>query len=209
MDTISFLQQIHMPFVLMTRTFGDNIADCIISNEEDGARTAVHHLIEHGRRKLGYMVRQNIVYSYEQRLNGFVRACDEAGIPQEDRHFYLSDREGAPINGNNWYEPLQERLIRWKNEGVDGIFAFCDTEAMSIQGIIRQSPELSGWDVGIVGYDNIQGTQNYCGGLCSVDWPYQDMAREAVRILRTRIKGDTRPPQTIICKAKLVCNHSC
>lgn len=92
---------------------------------------------------------------------------------------------------------------------MDGIFAFCDMEALSIQGLIRQTPELAGWDVGIVGYDNIQSVQDYSCQLCSVGWDFVTMAREAVRLLRARIKGDPMPPQTVVCKTTLICNHSC
>jgi len=105
--------------------------------------------------------------------------------------------------------PLLDQLISWKKQGVDGIFAFCDMEALGIQGLIRQTPELAGWDVGIVGYDNIQSVQNYASQLCSVSWDFRTMSREAVRLLRARIKGDPKPPQTVICEAELICHHSC
>lgn len=207
--TIRLIQQVGIPFVLMTRSVNGIAADCIISDEKNGARMAVLHLIENGRRKLGYVVRQNIVYSYEQRLSGFISACDESGIPEKDRFFYLAAGKPEKIHTNDWVPPLLDQLISWKDQGVDGIFAFCDMEALGIQGLIRQTPALADWDVGIVGYDNIQGIQDYASQLCSVSWDFQTMAREAVRLLRARIKGSPLPPQTVVCKTTLICKHSC
>ena len=210
LPSIERLKSVGIPFVLMSRTLGEGVADSVTSDEEQGAYLITRHLVEHGRRKLGYLSHQRIVYSYEKRLNGFNRACDEAGIPEADRHFYVHSADGKNTRRTgNWQRPMIDRLIQWRREGVDGLFVFCDEEAWHVMTIIHQTPELRGWDVGIVGFDDIQGTQYYPAGLCSINCDFGEMAKQGIDLLRRRIHGDDRPPQSIVCPVKLVCRGSC
>ena len=146
------------------------------------------------------------LYSYEKRLEGFNRACDEAGIPREDRHTYIHfdpTREDAPVL--SWHASMTNRLLRWREEGVDGLFVFCDEEAWHVQSVLQQTPLLQDWDVGIVSFDNIQGVQHFPADLCSVECNFAEMARQAIDLLRDRIHGDDRPPQSVVCPVRLVC----
>ena len=198
--TVERLNALRVPFVLMARTLGDGIADSVISDEERGARMIVRHMIEHGRRKPAYLARWRIVYSYEKRLNGFNRACDEAGIPQEDR-FYCVQGEAQ--------ESLADCLVRWREAGVDGLFVFCDEEAWDVQAVIRETPQLRDWNVGIVGFDNIHGARHFPAGLCSIDCGFGEMARQGIELLRARIHDGDRPPQRVVCPVELVCRGTC
>ena len=204
LPTVKRLQALGIPFVLMSRTLGDGVADSVTSDEVQGAYLAAAHLIGHGRRALGYLAHQRIVFSYEKRLEGFMRACDEARIPAEDRHVY----SGA-MPEQDWHSSVTACLLDWHRAGVDGLFVFCDEEAWHVQSVIQQTPELRGWDVGIVSFDNIQGTQFFPADLCSVDCNFAEMARRGVDLLRDRIHGDDRPPRTVTCPVRLVCRGSC
>ena len=210
LPTIERLITLKIPFVLMSRALDSVGSDCVISDEVLGAKLATQHLIDQGRRKLGYFAHQRIVYCYERRLAGFIQACDEAGIPEADRRCFVYSEEGSGRRlGDDWIATTGRLLTRWREEGVDGIFVFCDDEAWHVQSTIQQTPELQGWNVGIVGFDNIQGTQHFPFNLCSVDCGFQEMARQGVELIRARIHGDARPPQTVINPVRLVCRGSC
>ena len=208
--TIERLNALGIPFVLMSRALGEGVADSVTSDEAQGAYLAVSHLIQNGRRNLAYLSNQRIVYSYERRLEGFNRACDGAGIPWEDRHFYIHldpARGETPVL--DWHASMTNKLLRWREEGVDGLFVFCDEEAWHVQSVLQQTPALQDWDVGIVSFDNIQGTQHFPAGLCSVDCNFSEMARKGIDLLRDRIHGDDRPRQNLVCPVRLVCRGSC
>lgn len=208
--TIERLKAVGVPFVLMSRTLGEGVADSVTSDEEQGAYMVTRHLIEHGRRSLGFISHQRIVYSYERRLAGFGRACAEAGIPEDRRQVYVHSLDGSNTRrDDDWQTPMIATLSRWRNEGVDGLFVFCDEEAWHVMTLIHQTPALQGWDVGIVGFDNIQGVQHYPTPLCSVDCNFREMARQGIELLRSRIHDDDRPPQGIVCPVRLVCRGSC
>lgn len=210
LHTIVRLNALGIPFVLMSRTLGEGVADCVLSDEEQGAYLITKHLVEHGRRRLGYIAHQRIVYSYEKRLEGFNRACGEAGIPESDRHTFVRSENGTNTHWEkNWQQSYVDCLIRWRGEGVDGLFVFCDEEAWHVQSIIQQTPDLQDWDVGIVGFDDIEGTQLFPTGLCSINCDFAELARQGIELLRARIHGDDQPPRSIVCPVRLVCRGSC
>ena len=109
----------------------------------------------------------------------------------------------------SWHASMTNRLLRWREEGVDGLFVFCDEEAWHVQSVLQQTPLLQDWDVGIVSFDNIQGVQHFPADLCSVECNFAEMARQAIDLLRDRIHGDDRPPQSVVCPVRLVCRGSC
>ena len=208
--TLERLRELKVPVVLMARTLGDDVADNVIADETRGAYLATRHLIERGRRNLAFLSQYRIVFSYEKRLRGFLSACEEAGIPEQNRHTFVPvpSTTQDPLSWD-WRTPTLERLIQWRREGVDGIFVFCDVEAWYVQSMLQQAPELAGWDVGIIGFDNIEGAQHFPTGLCSVDCAVEEMATRGIDLLRERIHGSTLPPKTIVCPVRLVCRGSC
>ena len=208
--TVERMRALKIPLVLMSRTLGENVADTVISDEIYGSYLATRHLFESGRRNLAFLSRQHIVFSSEKRLRGFLDACAELGIPEENRHSFVSVPSAAedPLSCD-WETPMRDQLIRWRREGVDGIFMFCDVEAWQIQSILQQTPQLADWDVGIVGFDNIQGTRFFPLNLCSIDCAFDEMAQQGIDLLRERIHGSHQPPKTIICPVQMICRGSC
>lgn len=187
------------PYVLMNRQLEEGQDDCVLCNEEIGGYLAAKHLIESGRRNLGFLCFFDVVYSTEQRMKGFLRACSEAGIPEGRRHVAVVAERDAVIH----------TLREWRSQGLDGLFAFCDMEAWNaiscLQSIGLRVPE----DVAVVGFDNIQDKIAFPMPLCTVDPSINAMVDSAIGLLRRRIHGEDMPPQIIRVPAKIVCRDSC
>lgn len=198
-DAIQRMRETNTPYVLMSRSLNGEMDDCVMCDEDEGGYLAARHLIEAGRRNLAYLCGGEIVYSSEHRLKGFLRACDEFGIPEENRH----------ISINQPPEESLRTLQEWHEQGVDGIFVFCDMEAWNaisgLDGLGVKIPQ----DIAVVGYDNIQAKINFPMPLCTVDPSINEMINIALELLRKRIHREELPPQTIKVPARLVCRHSC
>ncbi|MBQ7850811.1 MAG: LacI family DNA-binding transcriptional regulator [Clostridia bacterium] len=188
-----------VPYVLMSRSLSPGMHDCVMCNEEEGGYLATRHLIDAGRRCLAFLCGVNIVHSTEYRLKGFLRACEEAGIPEEDRRVEISN-DGARVRST---------LSRWREEGVDGLFVFCDMEAWSAIYDLQDAGVRVPEDMAVVGYDNIQGRIHFPMPLCTVDPSIDEMIRQALALLRRRIHHDDAPPETILVPARIVCRGSC
>lgn len=198
-SAIERLRAANTPYVLMSRHLETGEDDCVLCNEEVGGYLAAKHLIESGKRNLGFLCSYDVVYSTEQRLKGFLRACSEAGIPEEHRHVAFAAGK----------EDVSRTLGDWKAQGLDGLFVFCDMEAWNaiscLLSIGLRVPE----DVAVVGYDNIQDKIPFPMPLCTVDPSINAMIDSAISLLRRRIHGEEMPPQIIRVPARIVCRESC
>lgn len=208
--TVSRLRASGLPFVLMSRYINEGEADSVVCDEAEGAYLATRHLIEAGRRKLAYVSSGTVVFSSERRIQGFLRACDEAGIGEADRrvsvtaHNIMADRQLEA-----WCAELLDELARLRDAGFDGLFLFCDVEAWYALDAMQKSGRFRPDDFGIVSFDNIEGALSFPIPLCSVDCGFPRMARAGIELLRQRIHGDDQPPRTVVCPVEMVCRGSC
>lgn len=206
--SIEMLQAAHVPFVLLSSTLPPYQTDSVIIDDEQGGYIAGMHLIESGCKKVAFLATSNSAPSYAPRCKGFLRACDKADIAPDGRLLYTfayEDVNSDPANPNS----LSVMLPRLKQEGVDGLFVFCDIEAWRIMASLQHSSQLNIDDFKIVSFDNIDSALTSPIPLCSVDCGLEYLARRSIELLRDRIQGDDQPPQTIVCPVELVCRNSC
>ena len=196
---IQRMRETNTPYVLMSRSLGDDQDDCVMCDEDEGGYLATRHLIEAGRKHLAFLCGGEIVYSTEHRLQGFLKACDEFNIPQEHRHVLI----------NPPAEDIPATLQSWHRQGVDGLFVFCDMEAWNAISCLGSAGVKIPEDIAVVGFDNIQAKINFPMPLCTVDPSINETIDIAVDLLRKRIHQEELPPQTVKVPARLVCRHSC
>ena len=196
---IQRMRQTNMPYVLMSRSLGSEVDDCVMCDEDEGGYLAARHLIEAGRRKLAFLCEGDIVYSTEHRLKGFHRACDEFSIPAEDRHVAVN----LPI------DQIPATLAAWREQGVNGLFTFCDMEAWNAISRLQNLGATIPGDIAVVGYDNIQAKIAFPMPLCTIDPSINEMIDIALDVLRKRIHNEELETQIIKVPARLVCRHSC
>lgn len=209
--TVERLRAARMPFILMSRYLTEGAADSVVCDEARGAELAARHLIESGCRRLAYLSSATVVFSSAQRIAGFLRACDACGIAPEDRLVRVSDRNilYRERDESARRAALAEVLRDLRRQGFDGLFIFCDVEAWHALDVMQTADGLHAEDFGIVSFDNLEGALSFPIPLCSISCDYADMARRGIELLRARIHGDDRPPQTIVCPVELVCRGSC
>jgi len=204
-DTLHLLRANGIPFVLFSRAFENEAADYVLCEEEQGGYLATRHLIEHGHRKLIYVYDSTLIYSINQRLKGFLRACREAGIPEKDyRVIQNLDAQGQDNSAGT-----AERIAGLQRLGFTGVVAFCDMIARRLIAQLRLLSLSVPEDIGIVGYDNTDSLVPTSLPLCSIDDCCDEMSEAAVRLIDQRIKGDQTPPQSLVFPVKLLCRDSC
>ena len=196
---IDVLRRSHVPFVLLNRCLDDREDDCVLCDEEQGGYLAGKHLIEEGHRKLAMITHSDVVYSGSLRLRGFRRACLEAGIPEKDVHYREVRDEKEIIR----------QLKEWHEEGVTGLFSFCDVEAWEEMTLMERAGLRVPDDFSMVGFDNILGYVHFPRPLCSIDSDFQQEAVAAIDMLRKRIHEPDLPPQRVILPVTLYCRESC
>lgn len=196
--SIDRLKAVGIPYVLISRCITPGQDDCVICNEEQGGYLATRHLLENGRTP-AFLGSHEVIYSSEQRFRGFLRACMEAGIPQDSCHH--------AICADN--ESLIHQVLAWKQLGVNGLFMFCDLEAWNMTVLMHQHGFQIPEDFALVGFDNIQECWKLPSPLCTIGWDGSGMVRQALQLLQRRIRGERFEPQTILYEPYLVCRGSC
>jgi len=78
------LPQWQVPFVFIDRRAKGIEADAVLSDNFGGAYQATKHLIERGHRRIGIILGIKGATTTEERLAGYRKALDEAGVPFSD-----------------------------------------------------------------------------------------------------------------------------
>ncbi len=195
----SLLHDAGLPNVLLSRSPEDGTEDAVFFDDEQGGYLAGCHLIEAGHRKLAMISAYDVFFSTKMRFKGFCRACAEAGISEKDIGFAVCREQ----------EEILNQLQAWKEQGITGLFSFCDVEAWNIITLLENSGFHVPEDFAVVGFDNIRRYIHFPREICSVDGPLQDVATVAIDLLRNRIHHPDLPPQRVMLPVTLACHHTC
>ena len=171
--------------------------DSAVCDEEMGGYLAGKHLIERGCRKLVYFSKFYVPFTSDMRTRGFHRAAREAGIPEGDvlEYRYAGDADASM------------QMQRWKRDGYNGVFAFCDDEAWQFVSLADSLGLRNSF--AIVGFDNIQQTIPFPSNLCTIDGAMAQIAGNAMQLLDRRIRDYNAPIQTLTFPVRLVCRGGC
>lgn len=87
------LNSLNIPIVLVNRRANGIDADIVETDNETGAYLAVRHLCSLGHTRIGLVIGPVEVSTYADRLKGYKRALDEAGIPVMDDLIRISKND--------------------------------------------------------------------------------------------------------------------
>ena len=196
---LDLLRTSGIPFVLLSRYLEGSTDDCVICDDEQGGWLAARHLLDRGHTHLAMISYRHVVYSSRKRFEGFQHACLEAGIPAGRIHYAEPENE----------QEILRQLLSWQQEGVTGLFSFCDVEAWNSITLMENAGMAREGGFAIVGFDNILRYINFPKPICTIDPHLMEEACTAIDLLRKRIHDPSLPPQQVILPVSLVCRESC
>ena len=178
---VQYLRDNNVHLVSVDRGIDAEDIPTICCSDLQGAKLAMSHLLRLGHRKIGCLTGPMTLRSSEQRLEGCKQALEEYQLPFDSSLVIEGDYE---INSG-------ERCLPYLlGKEVTAIFAFNDMMALGIYKAARQHRISIPDDISVVGYDNIFFSDVVDPGLTTVEQPIQDIAKEAVRQLITKITGE-------------------
>ena len=181
------LRSSKVPYVLLSRYQQGAEDDCVYCNDEEGGYLAGKHLLKTGHQKLAMLTYHQVVFSSKERFTGFLRACTEAGLSEENIFFACTEDPRA----------ILDQLKEWIGKGVTGLFSFCDVEAWSTITLLEAAGYRVPGDLTVVGFDNILGYVHFPKPISSVDCHLQEEACHAIDLIRNRIHQPSLPPQQV------------
>jgi DNA-binding LacI/PurR family transcriptional regulator len=157
-----------------------------------GAMEAVRHLINQGRRRIAIIAGPSSNPCARERLLGYQRAVDEAGLPTRVVNADFT-RSGAD-------RAARRMLARWPS--IDSVFATSDLMAAGSLSAFAAIGRMVPDDIAIVGFDDSSPSRTAVPALSTVLQPVEDIVALAIQTLLapppTRPHEQRLPTQLIV-----------
>lgn len=180
------------PMVFIDRVPRMVPADSVVLDNYGGARQAVGHLVVRGHRRIGYIGGDPAVPTGAERLAGYRRALEDAGLGYDpvlvslDNHTVEAARAAATglLDGP---------------AGADAIFADNNRICVGVLHAVEDRDE-----VGIAGFDDLELADLLPRQVALVTYDTVELGRCAARLLFARIAGGTEPSTQVLLPTALV-----
>jgi LacI family transcriptional regulator len=138
-----------LPIVLISTLIENKNITSVLTNNFDGAKTAVNYLIKKGHKKIAFIGGGGNKYTDTERLNGYKTALKNNNR-KVDETYIINNRGYTRENG---YKSMKELF---KNKTApDAIFAHNDLIALGAIQAIKEEKLLIPQDISIIGFDDI------------------------------------------------------
>ncbi len=180
------------PMVFIDRVPRQVPADSVVLDNYGGARQAVGHLVVRGHRRIGYIGGDPAVPTGAERLAGYRRALEDAGLGYDPVLVSL-DNHGVEAARVAATELLDGPA------GADAIFA--DNNRICV-GVLHAAAGRG--EVGIAGFDDLELADLLPRQVALVTYDTVELGRSAARLLFARIAGSTEPSTQVLLPTTLV-----
>ncbi|MGW4837780.1 LacI family DNA-binding transcriptional regulator [Streptomyces globisporus] len=197
------LEQLGMPCVISGARHAAETLPSVDSDNFEGARAAVEHLVSRGRRQVATITGRLEVYGAQRRLDGYRAAISAAGLAPDERLIAPADftEEGGAA-------AMRDLLAR--RPDLDAVFVASDVMAAGARQVLREADRRIPEDVALVGFDDSVVARHMHPALTSVRQPIEEMGRRMAQLLLDEIAGrtpgDERP--SVVLPTELVVRDS-
>ena len=191
------------PLVLIDRALPDADCDLIVSDNAQGARRLIEHLIAIGHREIAHVSDAEDTSTGRERLRGYREALEAAGIPFQPELVIRTtvDRIGG-------YRAAQEILAR--DLLPTAIFAVNNMTAVGTMEALRERGLSVPKDMGLVCFDDVEHLAVLSPILTVIDQPAETFGSLGVQLLLERMSGKANSrPRRIILQTDLIVRQSC
>jgi LacI family transcriptional regulator len=209
-DNRKWIQTNHLdqlpPVVFLSMAALPGISVVSVDNR-NGAKQAVQHLYQQGKRKIGIITGPMAWWEARERFDGWQEALQELGLDASARLVVHSD-DWSAVNGERGMRTLLAQA-----PDVDAVFASSDQIALGAMGIAHQLGLRLPQDLAIVGFDNTPEAAFFWPPLTTMYQQLIDVGRIAVKnlheiILSRQTQNEALPPSLTRLKPELIVRAS-
>jgi LacI family transcriptional regulator/LacI family repressor for deo operon, udp, cdd, tsx, nupC, and nupG len=184
------------------RSLSDVEVDSVVVNNEEGAFSAVDHLISLGYKRIAYLGGLPEIPTTRQRMNGYINALKKNGI-EVDKKFILTG-DSKHISGKKMASELLEMP-----QPPDALFTGNNLITLGALEVIHSKGLKIPKDVAIIGFDDMPWSISLNPSLTAVSQPGYEIGRRAADILFQRIEEPERENVQLVLNTKLIIRESC
>ena len=181
--------------VFVDREAGLLDADAVVSDNRQGAVTAVNHLLKAGHRRIAYLGDRASIPTAAQRFDGYRHALEVAHIAYDDeiaRHAEASEQAAVAAT---------EQLLSLPNPPT----ALFTSQNLVTIGAVRALRALGLQDtVAHVGFDDFPLADMLNPGISVIAQDIEQMGKTAAEMLFSRLDGDESPTRTVTVPTRLI-----
>lgn len=182
-DLIELVRDGAVPAVVFGRPVAEIEDACVVMNNELGGVLATRHLLDHGHRHIAHVTGPMSFPDARDRLHGYRRTLEAAGVPYVDRYVVESTFEEA--GGARAVARLLDRAPE-----ITAIFFGNDQMAAGGMRTLREHGREVPDDVSVVGFDDVFLAQYLTPTLTTVRQPLVAMGRAAGELLLARMRNE-------------------
>ncbi|AXG78001.1 LacI family DNA-binding transcriptional regulator [Streptomyces paludis] len=161
------------------------------SDNAEGARTAVSHLLARGRRTIATITGRLEVYGAACRLDGYRRALAEAGHAPDPGLIAVAD-----FSEEGGRRAMAGLLAR--RPDLDAVFAASDVMAAGARQALRAAGRRTPDDVALIGFDDSAVARHMDPPLTSVRQPIEEMGRAMAELVLAVVAGESGPRHLVL-----------
>jgi DNA-binding LacI/PurR family transcriptional regulator len=197
---IGHLRRANLPFVCCGKPLGERGAlSYVTSDDLEGARTMVRHLVESGRRRVATIAGPQDMPGGIERLQGYRDTLAELGITYDERLVATGDYSRA---GG---EACMQQLLAAAPD-LDAVFVASDLMATGALAAIERAGLRVPDDIAVGGFDDSPAATAAHPPLTTIRQPWSRLSEMMVRQLLAQIAGEG--PATVILPTELVVRES-
>jgi len=170
-------------------------ADTVVSDNRQGALTAVNHLLKAGHRRIAYLGDRATIPTAAQRFDGYRHALEVAHIAYDDeivRHTGASEESAIAAT---------RQLLALPNPPT----ALFTSQNLVTIGAVRALRALGLQDtVAHLGFDDFPLADILSPGISVIAQDVEQLGRTAAEMLFRRLDGDQSPTRTVTVPTRLI-----
>lgn len=190
------LTRLRVPVVSYGRPAASVAVPYVDGDNVGGAKQAVGHLLERGRRRIATIAGPLDMTAGQDRLTGYREVLRDS-----DRRSIIAVGDFTRESG-----AVAMRQLLADDPLLDAVFAANDLMAIGAMRALREAGRSVPDDVAVVGYDDVEAARYTDPPLTSVHSPHAEQAAAMVRLLLGLIQGD--PAEPLVMPTRLVVRSS-
>jgi len=204
-DTLLSLREKEIPVVLVDRKIEGFNGDSVVGDSKEGAYELTRHLIEvNGFREVAMITGPIIISTSKDRVAGYQRALQEAGIPSKPEWIMIGSYK------EDFGYQIATRFFSENKKLPQAVFAGNNFIAIGIVRAARERGIKIPEDLTLVTFDDLETASLLYPFLTVAKQPAYTMGSLATQFLLERIeKREIREKREVVLKVEIIIRRSC
>jgi LacI family transcriptional regulator len=178
------------PIVLLDREVKGVNASAVLADHAAGVHEAVTHLLNAGHREIAFVTGSNNVYPTRNRLQGFTKAFEDAGLKVQPDLLAIGGFDAD-------YALSHARILLHRNPAPTAILAGGHGALMGISRALKEKNLTMGKEIAFIALDQLPYLEVFSDNISAVYRDTEAIGREAAILILEGIEGE-KPRVSVI-----------